>query len=1024
MEFNKDGLILLAKKLTNQNYSLPKNFTLKTNNIPSKSFLYNYYIKDMNNTSTKDFIINESQDNTDPPSKKGIKFKNKFLEKENIKINEEKMMNILSERKRKLKLALSQNNNRIKKIIGKSKIIYINLDNSENNIITNTNTQFNSCRDSKYKNPKIIKYNTKFDKYNDNDNDNDYDNVYSYFKDDIKRDTERVLYNSNSEFFNNNSLFKNYISERKSVNIKEKKNIIDVTDSYTKDIFSNSYYKKFSHSRNDEYNNNNLNNSINKFYSNKKKDNNIINEKNEDIDNDIKNKENHINNNININININNNINNNSNLNQIKKIDNKKLKKFKKSFNRYFKPKKYVSYRQKEGTSPNELINDADYHSLIKEDEIKENNNNKNNNKSEKKIKKYVSHKIFYINDINNNNENNENMEDIQDNNKNVNKYKDEEIYEKEKTYEDLERNTLNYMDYNTYNINVNFISDEKNNFSNFYSNNKNINNINNSNINNGVIISKKTKPILSKPKDIIDNKNSTYFESLGNNNKIYSSQIINRKNINNIDDKNVNDNKMKPYSKLGQKFYKNKVLRNTLNNSNLNNSQNKYKSNNPNETNNNNIINNKKDIIQLEDLLILEGKFCHLLECLNLENPIPKMCVEWWNFYNYSSYFGKFPNLFPKTNKDKNNNKYFVSDYQIAHDSILLELLSMIIIYKILCIPQINQNIINNLKNLMNEMHQNFLIECDYILSNVSSQSMKNIWIKKLKNLIVSKRNWENNSKIYNYHLYLLKEGNKRIQNIIQYLINYYSKAIPNNENDNDSLIFYNKNISDMNLIELSSYFNKTISQENIKTNKAFSYIIKKKFNNDNKYISIVVPYLPEEIEDKKNYTLVLDLDETLISFRIDENLQTILRMRPGLFTFLKNVKKKYEIIAFTAGTQQYAEPILDKIEKNEKFFAKRLYRQHTILKNNIYIKDLTRLGRDLSKIIIVDNMPQNFSLQKENGILIKNFFGQEKYETTLNDLSNILLKIASNPNNDVRKELKKFREEIFTKITTNLKC
>ena len=90
----------------------------------------------------------------------------------------------------------------------------------------------------------------------------------------------------------------------------------------------------------------------------------------------------------------------------------------------------------------------------------------------------------------------------------------------------------------------------------------------------------------------------------------------------------------------------------------------------------------------------------------------------------------------------------------------------------------------------------------------------------------------------------------------------------------------------------------------------------------------------------------------------------------------------------------------------------------------NNIYLKDLTRLGRDLSKIIIVDHVPQNFSLQKENGILIKNYFGQDKYDTTLNDLTPILLKIASKPNNDVREELKKYREEIFTKITTNLRC
>ena len=65
---------------------------------------------------------------------------------------------------------------------------------------------------------------------------------------------------------------------------------------------------------------------------------------------------------------------------------------------------------------------------------------------------------------------------------------------------------------------------------------------------------------------------------------------------------------------------------------------------------------------------------------------------------------------------------------------------------------------------------------------------------------------------------------------------------------------------------------------------------------------------------------------------------------------------------------------------------------------------------------------MPQNFCLQKENGIFIKNYFGHDNEDKTLNDLSPILLKIASKHNNDVRKELKKYREEIFNKITIDL--
>jgi TFIIF-interacting CTD phosphatase-like protein len=66
---------------------------------------------------------------------------------------------------------------------------------------------------------------------------------------------------------------------------------------------------------------------------------------------------------------------------------------------------------------------------------------------------------------------------------------------------------------------------------------------------------------------------------------------------------------------------------------------------------------------------------------------------------------------------------------------------------------------------------------------------------------------------------------------------------------------------------------------------------------------------------------------------------------------------------------------------------------------------------------------MPHNFKLQKENGIFIKNFYGDDKKDQALLDLIPILKSIASNEENDVRQEMKKFEQEIFTKITTDLK-
>lgn len=49
--------------------------------------------------------------------------------------------------------------------------------------------------------------------------------------------------------------------------------------------------------------------------------------------------------------------------------------------------------------------------------------------------------------------------------------------------------------------------------------------------------------------------------------------------------------------------------------------------------------------------------------------------------------------------------------------------------------------------------------------------------------------------------------------------------------------------------------------------------------------------------------------------------------------------------------------------------------------------------IGRDITKTIIVDNIPQNFKLQKENGVFIKTFYGHDTADTALFDLANILV-------------------------------
>jgi Dullard-like phosphatase family protein len=129
-----------------------------------------------------------------------------------------------------------------------------------------------------------------------------------------------------------------------------------------------------------------------------------------------------------------------------------------------------------------------------------------------------------------------------------------------------------------------------------------------------------------------------------------------------------------------------------------------------------------------------------------------------------------------------------------------------------------------------------------------------------------------------------------------------------------------------------------------------------------------------------------VLDLDETLVYFQKDinlynnnyaSNINPTLILRPGLFEFLNKMKPLYELVLFSFGTKDYVDYILSIIEKNGKIFEYVLYRQHATYEKGDYVKNLSLLGRDLKRIIIVDDIPHVFKLQKNNGLCIKAFYG-----------------------------------------------
>lgn len=146
---------------------------------------------------------------------------------------------------------------------------------------------------------------------------------------------------------------------------------------------------------------------------------------------------------------------------------------------------------------------------------------------------------------------------------------------------------------------------------------------------------------------------------------------------------------------------------------------------------------------------------------------------------------------------------------------------------------------------------------------------------------------------------------------------------------------------------------------------------------------------YLNVEPPRKPTKTLILDLDETLIHSmskggRMSTGHMVEVRLspaslgmnangpqhpilywvnkRPYCDEFLRRVVKWFNLVIFTAAVQEYADPVIDWLESEKKFFSARYYRQHCTHRQGAFIKDLSQVEPDLSTVMILDNSPQSY--------------------------------------------------------------
>jgi Dullard-like phosphatase family protein len=317
-------------------------------------------------------------------------------------------------------------------------------------------------------------------------------------------------------------------------------------------------------------------------------------------------------------------------------------------------------------------------------------------------------------------------------------------------------------------------------------------------------------------------------------------------------------------------------------------------------------------------------------------------------------------------------------------------------LIYTEQIINKINNNIsycLNTLFNACNILFGNLILfKKDSGNIDIPDEIEKK-FLSQQKLNITNKAN--NNEKIY-----LSKEFNDQYNSFkmiyLYFTKNNFNKIKSSSENYN---FLSNSEITSIITEKLSSVYTsfKEISNNFILYYTNFKILLEKN--------KVKPPFLGPPSNPNKIFTLVVDLDETLVHY-VEEESRAYVQVRPYADFFLNEMGKYFEIVIFTAAAEDYADIVLNELDKNN-IIDYKLYRKHTEQINGVFIKDLSKLGRDINKIVIIDNNKDNFSLQPENGLHICSFLGDQD-DDELYLLTEDLMKIVKGNKKDIRPAVK----------------
>ncbi|KAM0845953.1 hypothetical protein ACQ4PT_056000 [Festuca glaucescens] len=179
----------------------------------------------------------------------------------------------------------------------------------------------------------------------------------------------------------------------------------------------------------------------------------------------------------------------------------------------------------------------------------------------------------------------------------------------------------------------------------------------------------------------------------------------------------------------------------------------------------------------------------------------------------------------------------------------------------------------------------------------------------------------------------------------------------------------------------------------------------------------------LPDILPEYKGaFTLVLDLNETLVysDWQRDRGWRTF--KRPGVDAFVQHMAQYYEVVVYSDQTSMYVDPVIDRLD-TKGCILYRLSRPATKYQDGKHYRDLSKLNRNPEHVLYISAHALESCLQLENCVSIKPW-KLETDDTQLLDLIPFLEYLANARPADVRPVLASFQgQDIATEFAKRAK-